>query len=83
MVPKSLQAETYYVRSTMVIKALPDVEQRLLSSVASVQMEEFVKVCPVCVKMTTPPKKPLLQTPLPNHPYLFDYHGSTGCILLL
>ena len=45
-------------------------------------IEQFVQSCPICQKLTIPPKEPLLTTPLPSHPWeqvaadLFELKGS-------
>ena len=36
---------------------------------ASKAVEEFVKLCPTCMKTTPPPVEPLLQPELPSHPW--------------
>ena len=45
-------------------------------------IEQLVQSCPTCQKLITPPKEPLLITPLPSHPWervaadLFELKGS-------
>ena len=33
------------------------------------QMDEYIRQCPTCVRMTHQPCEPLLPTPLPKHPW--------------
>ena len=55
----------------------------------SKEMENFIKLCPVCQMTTAPNKEPLISTPLPSHPWeriasdLFELEGSTYSRLLL
>ena len=32
-------------------------------------VENFVHLCPTCQKLTTPPREPLMTTPLPSYPW--------------
>ena len=43
--------------------------QRCLLRIASKAIESYVKNCPQCLKSYTPPKEPLLRSPLPNRPW--------------
>ena len=64
---------------------------RILSSVwwpgVTKEMEDFIKQCPECQKSTTPPVEPMLETPLPNHPWervaadLFEIKGTNYIVV--
>ena len=34
----------------------------------SKEIEAFIKQCPHCEQFATPPKEPMMSTPLPSHP---------------
>ena len=61
-------------------------KSRVVSSVwwpgVSSAMEQFIQSCPICQKLTTPPKEPLISTTLPNYPWehvaadLFELRGA-------
>ena len=52
------------------------------------EMEKFIKSCPQCLKTTPPPTEPLLQVPLPKHPWervasdLFELRGITYLLVV-
>ena len=54
----------------------------------STQIENFVKTCQHCVKESTPPKEPLIPTPLPDYPWqrvasdLFQLGKTTHLIVV-
>ena len=91
VVPKNLQAETlskihYGHRSIHCCR------QSVSSSVwwpgVARQVETFVKSCPQCLKTTPPPTQPLLQIPLPSHPWervaadLFELRKTTYLLVV-
>ena len=85
LVPQSLQRETLQK-----IHNGHQGIQRCLSRVASSvwwpgisqQVEQLVKNCPICAKVSIPHRQPMISSPLPNHPWekvasdLFDLEGK-------
>ena len=51
-------------------------------------MEDFIKQCPECQKSTTPPVEPMLEMPLPDHPWervaadLFQLKGTNYIVVV-
>ena len=91
VVPKNLQAETlskiHYGH-----QGIHRCRQRVSSAVwwpgVAKQVETFVKSCPQCLKTTPPPTQPLLQIPLPSHPWervaadLFELKKTTYLLVV-
>jgi transposase InsO family protein len=52
------------------------------------QMEEYVKKCPTCMKLSPPVREPMLTSPLPDHPWekvgtdLFELNGQHYLIMV-
>ena len=91
VVPKSLQTETLQ-KIHQGHQGIQKCRQRVSAAVwwpgVSRDIESFVKSCPVCLRTTVPPKEPLLQSPLPDHPWervasdLFELKGATYLLVV-
>ena len=87
VVPKSLQAETLskiHYGHQGIHRCLQRVSSAVWWPGVAKQVETFVKSCPQCLKTTPPPTQPLLQIPLPSHPWervaadLFELKKTTS-----
>ena len=91
VVPKSLQAETLQ-KIHHGHQGIQRCRQRMSTAVwwpgVSREIETFVKSCPSCQKTTTPPREPLLQSTLPDHPWeriasdLFQLNGANYLLVV-
>ena len=72
VVPTNLQNETLH-KIHQGHQSIQRCRLRIASSVwwpgVSKAIESYVKNCPQCLKSYTPPKEPLLSSPLPNQPW--------------
>ena len=91
VVPKKLQRETLQkIHSGH--QGIVKCHERVLTSVwwpgVLQQLEDFIKTCPECLQTASLTREPLLQTPLPNHPWervgadLYQFKGSVYLVVV-
>ena len=91
VVPESLRKQTL-TKVHQGHQGINRCRSRILSSVwwpgVTTEMEDFIKQCPQCQKSTTPPVEPMMETPLPNHPWervaadLFELKGTNYIVVV-
>ena len=92
IVPKELQLDTWH-KIHHGHQGIVRCRHRISSAVwwpgVMKRVEELLKKCPECLKTTSPPREPLMQTLLPSHPWervaadLCHWKGSTYLIVVL